>query len=44
MCCNEYWKAEHYLWSTFRNYTHSEPRLRALLSEDGANRLVVVKR
>jgi hypothetical protein len=22
--------------STFRNYTHSEPRFRALLTEDGA--------
>jgi hypothetical protein len=30
---NEYEKAEYYLSSTFRNYIHSEPRFRALLTE-----------
>ena len=29
--------------STFRNYTHSEPRFRALLSESSTERLQLVK-
>jgi hypothetical protein len=29
--------------STFRNYTHSEPRFPALLTESGAERLGLIK-
>jgi hypothetical protein len=32
-----------YASSRFRNYTHSEPRFRALLTEGGAERLELVR-
>jgi transposase len=38
---NEYQKAEYYLWSTFRNYTHSELRFRARLTQNGTHTVPV---